>query len=145
MPFHRLLKESLMKTNLVRVRVKTDPAKVSNNEDFRKIAGYEGFILSEDKLGLKVLLLDPELTIKGGIPSELLEILSHQHDEDLADDYKNYVKECLIKHKNKRENDSVFGQIENTSDIGEIEAFLRQAGYTENELNNLYRSYIGNE
>jgi hypothetical protein len=145
MGFHKLLKESLMKTNLVRVRVKTDPAKISDNEDFRKIAGYEGFILSEDRLGLKILLLDPELTIKGGVPSELLEILTHQHDIDLTNDYKNYAKGCLAKHKNKKENDPVFGQIDNTSDIGEIEVFLRQSGYTENELNDLYRSYIGNE
>ena len=91
MGFHSLLKESLLNTNLKRIRIKTDPAQVAKNQDFRKIAGYEGFILGECQGKMKILVLDPELTIAGDIPEEMLEMLSQRNDVDVMNEFREYA------------------------------------------------------
>ena len=144
MGFHSLLNESLKKTSLRRIRIKTDPAQVANNEDFRKIEGYEGYILGESKMGLKVLVLNPEMSINE-IPEEMLEIISHEGNLDMLNEFKNFAKDCLSKYKQKSENDPVFAQIDSASTIDEVETFIKQGGLTESEINDLYRKFLSNE
>jgi len=144
MAFHSLLSESLKRTSLRRVRIKTDPALVARNEDFRKIEGYEGYILGESKLGLKVLVLNPEMTISD-VPEEVLEIISHQGNIDMVNEFKCYAKKCLKELKQKSDNDPVFAQIDSANSIEDIESFIKQGGLTEGELNNLYRGFLNDE
>lgn len=145
MGFHSLLKESLLNTNLKRIRIKTDPAQVAKNQDFRKIAGYEGFILGECQGKMKILVLDPELTIAGDIPEEMLEMLAQRNDVDVMNEFREYAKECLIKLKGKQNNDPAFAQIDNAATLADAEVFLKQGGFTEAEVNDLYRGFIGND
>lgn len=145
MGFHSLLKESLLNTNLKRIRIKTDPAEVAKNQDFRKIAGYEGFILSECQGKMKILVLDPELTVAGDIPAEMLEMLAQENDVDVMNEFREYAKECLIKLKGKQNNDPALTQIDNAATLADAEVFLKQGGFTEAEVNDLYRGFIGND
>lgn len=144
MAFHSLLLESLLKTNLKRVRIKTDPAKVSNNEDFRKIAGYEGFILKEFKNNLKVLVLNPELSISD-VSEDMLEYIQQCEHDEILTEFRNYAKLDLVKTKGKKDRDPVFFNLDNCQTMDEMESFLKQNGYTETDLNDLYRKFIENE
>lgn len=145
MGFHSLLKESLLRTGLRRIRIKTDPAEVSGSIDFAKIAGYEGFILSECMGKLKVLVLDPALTLAGDISEDMLDALVHESDIDVMDEFKQHAKTCLIRCKNKQDNDPLLGQIDNAATLSDIESFIKQGGVTESELNEMYRSFIEND
>ena len=144
MGFHSLLGESLKKTSLKRIRIKTDPAQVAKNEDFRKIEGYEGYILGESKIGLKVLVLNPEMTISD-ISEDMLEILAHQGNIDMLNEFKGHAKDYVKRIKQKSDNDPSLVQIDSASTIDDVESFIKQAGLTEQELNALYRDFLSHE
>jgi len=144
MGFHKLLSESLRTTNLRRIRIKTDPSKVTNTEDFRDIEGYEGFILSECMGKLRVLVLAPDMPIMD-IPPEMLEHIYDEQSVDVFSEFKQYAKSCLRDRKNTKENDPVFVNIDNSQNYSEVETFLRQGGLTEQDLNSLYREFIEHE
>jgi len=144
MSFHKLINESLKNTNLKRIRIKTDPSKVKNNEDFKNIEGYEGYILGENLGKLKILVLSHEMpTLE--IPEDMLQ---HMYDENKIDVFKEF-KECckkfLIKNKNKKEGDPIFVQIDNTNNYSDLESFLKQSSITEPEITNIYREFIEND
>lgn len=144
MGFHKALRESLRTTNLKRIRIKTDPSKVANNEDFKNVEGYEGFILGESMGKLKILILAPDMPIMD-IPPEMLEHMHQEHDVDVLTSLKEHCKEFLIKSKNKKQDDPVFANIDNSNCLSDVEVFLKQNGVTAEELNTLYRGFIGNE
>jgi hypothetical protein len=144
MGFHKTLKESLNTTNLKRIRIKTDPLKVANNKDFKNVEGYEGFILSESMGRFKILVLAPDMPIMD-IPPEMLEHMHQEHDVDVLTSLKNHCKEFLMKSKNKKQDDPVFANIDNSNCLGDVETFLKQNGVTTEELNGLYRGFIENE
>lgn len=144
MGFHSIVNESLKSTKLKRVRVKTDPSQVSDNLDFRNIAGYEGYIISEKNNILKILVLNPEMTI-ADVTDDMIEYIANDGNmcqNTVLDDFKYVAKNALVKEKNKKENDPVFGNIDNCNNINDLEAFLKQNGFSDSELNDLYRSYI---
>lgn len=144
MGFHNILQESLRNTGLKRIRIKTDPSKVQNHEDFADIDGYEGYILAESSGNLKILVLTHDMPIRDLPP----EIIQHIHDEasiDTIEGFKRFVKEYLLSTKGKKQNDPVFAQIDNSSTLSDVEQFLLQAGVKEFELNNLYRVFIEHE
>jgi len=144
MGFHTRIDESLRTTNLRRIRIKTDPSKVANNEDFKNVEGYEGYILGECRGMLKVLVLAPDMPIMD-IPPEVLEHIYDDQVGDVLSEFKNYAKEYLIKNKNKKQNDPVFVNIDNSSEYNEIESFLKQGGVSDEELSKIYREFIERE
>ena len=144
MGFHKIIKESLKTTQLKKIRVKTDPSMVLGNIDFRDIAGYEGYILSESMNKLKILVLNPEMTITD-IPEEVIEYIAADSNCDMLSDFKVFAKICLVKEKNKKENDPVFVNVDQCTSLEDVEVFLKQNGFTENELNLMYRNFIMNE
>lgn len=141
MGFHSLLENVLRNTNLRRVRIKTDPSKVRNHEDFKDIEGYEGYILAERAGNLKILVLTHDMPIKD-LPEEVIQHIQDEANLDTIEGFKRFVKEYLLSTKGKKKNDPVFAQIDNASSIADIEPFLLQAGIKEFELNNLYRVFI---
>lgn len=143
MAFHSNINESLRKTSLRRIRIKTDPSKVANHEDFKNVEGYEGYILSENLGKLKILVLAPDMPIMD-IPPEALEHIYHDQHNDVIFDFKNFAKSYLAS-KGIKQNDPVLTQIDNALEYGEIETFLKQAGLSEKELNDVYRQFIDHE
>lgn len=147
MGFHSILNESLKNTRLKRVRVKTDPSCVADNIDFRNIAGYEGYIISEHNKNIKILVLNPEMSI-ADVTDDMIEYIANDNtfcQNTVLDDFKSMAKNALVREKNKKENDPVFGNIDNCNSIDDLEVFLKQNGFTELELNDLYRKYITDE
>jgi hypothetical protein len=144
MCFHSRIYESLRTTNLKRVRIKTDPSKVASNEDFENVEGYEGYILGEALGRLRVLVLAPNMPIMD-VPPEMLEHIYDEQTTDILNEFKNYIKEYLVKNKNKKQNDPVLQNIDNSTEYNEIEAFLKQNGVEGDELNKVYREFIERE
>jgi hypothetical protein len=75
-------------------------------------------------------------------------MLEHIYDEqttDILNEFKNYIKEYLVKNKNKKQNDPVLQNIDNSTEYNEIEAFLKQNGVEGDELNKVYREFIERE
>lgn len=141
MGFHHIIKESLKTTNLRRIRIKTDPSKVANNEDFKHVEGYEGYILGENAGKLKILVLAPDMPLMD-IPPELLEHIYDEQESDYFNDFKQHCIQYMIKNKNKKENDPVFANISSSSDFSDIESFLKQNGVNDQELANIYRGFL---
>lgn len=137
MKFREIIEENLKTTSLKRIRVKVDPAKINTEKDFSKIEGYEGYVLEESKGNLKILVLNPELTIDE-IPEDVIEYIN---DEDKEDTF-NELKAFIIKKLNLKEKDPLINQLRNTNCISDIETFLKQSGHTDECLSNLYKSFI---
>lgn len=148
MGFHSIINESLKTTKLVRIRIKTDPSKVQDNVDFKNIEGYEGYILKENKSSIKILVLNPEMSIADVSP-EMIEYIANDNNEcdnvDVLNQFKESAKTFLKCFKNKKENDPSFANIDNSATFEDVEAFLLQNGLTDKELNSLYREFIENE
>ena len=147
MGFHSIMNESLKTTKLKRVRVKTDPSQVSDNIDLRNIAGYEGYIIAEKQNVVKILVLNPEMTI-ADVTDDMIEYIANNDQicqTSYLEDFKVLAKNALVKEKNKKESDPSFANIDNCNNIDDLESFLRQNGFSELELNDLYKSYITNE
>lgn len=144
MGFHKIIKESLKTTQLKKIRIKTDPSMVLGNVDFRDIAGYEGYILSEGLNSLKILVLNPEMTV-ADIPEEVIEYIATDSNCNMLEDFKVFAKSCLLREKNKKENDPAYANVDQCTCLEDVEVFLKQNGFTENELNLMYRNFIMNE
>ncbi|NBP00757.1 MAG: hypothetical protein EBU90_11620 [Proteobacteria bacterium] len=148
MGFHNIINESLKTTKLVRIRIKTDPSKVQDNVDFKNIEGYEGYILKENKGTLKILVLNPEMSIADVTP-EMIDYIANDNagsgEIDVLNQFKENAKVFLKQTKNKKEQDPAFCNIDNSSTFEDVESFLLQNGLSEKELNSLYRQFIENE
>lgn len=140
MSFHYIINESLKSTGLKKIRIKTDPSMVSGNSDFRDVVGYEGYILAENLKNFKILVLNPEMTV-ADIPEELIEYIISDCS-GIIDDFKEYAKQSLLKEKNKKENDPIFTQVQQSNNLEDIETFLKQNGYTDEDIYTLYRNFI---
>jgi ABC-type sulfate transport system substrate-binding protein len=79
------------------------------------------------------------------IPPEMLEHIYDEQTTDILNEFKNYIKEYLVKNKNKKQNDPVLQNIDNSTEYNEIEAFLKQNGVEGDELNKVYREFIERE
>jgi hypothetical protein len=75
----------------------------------------------------------------------MLEMLAQENDVDVMNEFREYAKECLIKFKGKQSNDPALVQIDNAATLADAEVFLKQGGFTEAEVNDLYRGFIGND
>lgn len=137
MKFRKIIEDNLKTTSLKRIRVKVDPAKINTEKDFSKIEGYEGYVLEESKGNLKILVLNPELTIDD-IPEDVIEYIN---DEDKEDTF-NELRAFIIRKLNLKENDPLINQLTNTSCISDIEVFLKQAGHSDECLSSLYKAFI---
>lgn len=139
----RVIREGLNNTSLKRIRVKIDPAIVGNECDFSKCDGYEGYILEERAGNLKVLVLTPDMTIED-IPMEFLEFLASEDEADTFEEFRVFIMQRLIKD-GKAENDPLLQNIQNSNCISDIEQYVKQCGYTGDNLSELYKDFIIDE
>jgi hypothetical protein len=141
--YNDLIFESLKKTALKRIRIRVDPAQVSAEADFSKVDGYEGYVLEEGKSHLKILVLSPEMSIQD-IPVEYIEMLSAQDEYDSFCQLKGYLTGKLIQD-GMVENNPIIQQINNSQCLNDIEAIIKQCGYTGDKLAEVYRDFITDE
>jgi len=143
MPFHLYISESLKNTNLRRIRIKTDPSKVKNNEDFKNIEGYEGYILGESKGFLKILILTPDMPLMD-VPPEIIEHINDEHNIDYMNNFKEFCKKYLETHGTKT-CDPIFKNIDNSNNFNDVEIFLKQHGLNNETLLEIYKGFLENE
>ena len=143
MQYGKVIEEGLRNTSLKRIRVKIDPAIVSKECDFTKCDGYEGYILEENAGSLKVLVLTPDMTIED-IPAEFLEYLASEDEADTFEEFKKFIIQRLVKD-GKAENDPLLQNICNSDCINDIEQYVKQCGYTGDNLSELYKDFILDE
>ena len=124
-------------TSLKRVRIKVDPKLVASEEDYSKCSSYEGYVLEEGLSKLKVLVLPPDLSITE-IPTELIEFLADEHNEDLFADLAIH----FIHELNLQEGDPVIQQLMNCSTVDELEQFAIQNGLNVDEISEIYKRFI---
>jgi len=141
--YNDLIFESLKKTALKRIRIKVDPAQVSAEADFSKVDGYEGYVLEEGKSHLKILVLSPEMSIQD-IPVEYIEMLAAQDEYDSFCQLKGYLTGKLLQD-GMVENNPIIQQINNSQSLNDIEAIIKQCGYTGDKLAEIYRNFITDE
>jgi len=143
MRFRHILEESIKNTSLKRVRVKVDPGQISSECDFAKCTSYEGYILTEGVKTIKILVLSPEMSIEDVTP-DMIEYIANEEACDCIDDLKAFIIEKLMNNGTVA-SDTIIKNINNCSEISDVEAFLKQSGYDAESINEIYRSYILDE
>lgn len=129
MQFDLIIQENL-RNALKLIRVKVDPI-FSSYQNFKKTTSYEGYFLEETPEVIKIMILEPSLPV---IDIPKLAIVSPQ----ILEPFKHYILDQL----NIPEEDSLFGQISNSTCLKDIEIFLKQSGHKDVDLINIYRNYI---
>lgn len=138
--FRQIIEESLNKTALKRVRIKVDPAKISTEHDLSKVDGYEGYILAEGVGTLKILVLSPEMTVND-IPEEFIEAIAEDDKLETFEELKNYILSEMLK-SGTQEGDPILCNVASSNNLCDIETFLKQKGFTDEKLAQLYRNFI---
>lgn len=131
MNFDVIIQENLKKA-LKLVRVKVDPI-FSSYENFRNVNSYEGYIIEETPNIIKMMVAEPSLPV---INIPRIAIL----DDETLEMFKHFI----LNEIDVSEEDSLFGQIVNSTCLKDIETFLKQSGYNDVDLINMYRNYVEN-
>lgn len=138
--FRQIIEESLNKTALRKIRIKVDPAKISAEQDLSKVDGYEGYILAEGVGKLKILVLTPELSLED-IPEEFIEAIAEDDKLETFEELKSYILSEMLK-TGTLEGDPILCNVASSNNLCDIETFLRQKGFTDEKLADLYRNFI---
>lgn len=141
MKFDRLIFESIHKTNLKKVRIKVDPANVSVAEDLAKCNGYEGYVLAEGQVATKIMVIVPDGTSAMpviDVPNDCIQQLIQRPDSIELDKFKRF----LINSLNVSDGDPLVIHIISCTTIDDIEVFLKDNGFTEDDITKLYKYYI---
>lgn len=138
--FRQIIEESLNKTALKRVRIKVDPAKISTEHDLSKVDGYEGYILAEGVGTLKILVLSPEMTVDD-IPEEFIEAIAKDDKLETFEELKSYILSEMLK-SGTQEGDPILCNVASSNNLCDIETFLKQKGFTDEKIAQLYRNFI---
>jgi hypothetical protein len=135
-----IILETLNKTALKKVRIKVDPALINSGIDLSKINGYEGYILAEGVGKLKILVLSPELTIDD-IPEEFIEAIAEDDKLETFEELKSYILSEMLR-SGTQEGDPILCNVASANNLCDIETFLKQKGFTDDKLANLYKNFI---
>lgn len=136
--FNFLFETSFNKlTALQRVRVKVDPLTVLHADDLSECPSYEGYVLEENNGVIKILMVQPSVGIEN-IPVNNIEPVENDCEMNIFDELKHYILQDL----ELQENDPLFTQITNCSNLDEIETFLLQSGFSEGDIAELYKNFI---
>jgi hypothetical protein len=141
MKFDRLIIESIQKTNLKKVRIKVDPANVSVAEDLAKCNGYEGYVLAEGQVATKIMVIIPDDTSTMpviDVPNDCIQQLIQRPGSIELDKFKHF----LINSLNVANDDPLITHIISCTSIDDIEAFLKDNGFTVDDITKLYKYYI---
>jgi len=138
--FSQIIEESLQKTALKRIRIKVDPAKISAEQDLSKVDGYEGYILAEGVGKLKILVLSPDMPIEE-IPLEFIEAIAEDDKLETFEELKSFILSEMLRC-GTQEGDPILCNVASSNNLSDIETFLKQKGFTDENLSNLYKSFI---
>lgn len=137
--FDNLFKKTIEESNLKRVRLRTDPAKVKSHTNFAAIDGYEGYILREVggnvHLYIDKLVESPMIAI---VPSSAL----YPVEQDI-DTLK--VLACQFLQDRNRLTPGIKEQLCSARSIDECEAILRGCGLTTEELAGIFKATLQTE
>ena len=141
--FKKLMDYALQQTELKRVRIKSDPANVQNGE-ITKFCGYVGYILAEVKRGKKVYLENFEGGVIVTIPSGMIEYTKPESKNEQA--FKHAVMHYIYENKDRFKCDeNLLAIIRNTSSIKDIEQYLYDAGFSKDDILNIYKLTINGQ
>ena len=129
MNFDKIIQENLKKT-LKLVRVKVDPI-FSSYENFRNVNSYEGYIIEETPETVRIMIANPSLPVVS-IPKVAI------INDEMLEMFKNYI----LNEIDISEEEPLFAQIVNSTCLKDIEIFLKQSGYSDIDLIDIYRDYI---
>lgn len=135
MKYTDIISESLNQTALKKVRIKVDPAAAKVSEDLAKCNGYEGYVLAEDTLVVKIIIMQP-----GQDDMTVMEV-PHEHiEKQIKPTLANY-KSFIINALNIEDNDPIIELLRSSESINDIETFLKDRGMTDEDIVNLYKYY----
>ena len=139
----KIFLESFDKSNLLKVRLKIDPAKTKLKE-FSKLNGYEGYILNEDLMDrtFDVLMLgDFDDPIIRNIP---MDCIDNDSIVSKLDKFKIAAKAYLIYRAkaNQEEDAEVFTDVELAKSINDIEKKLKDFGLNNEQVCEVYKLYV---
>jgi len=123
-------------TSLRRVRIKIDPLAIPYSEDLSDCPSYEGYVLEENESTVKILMLQPVVGIES-VPADSVENIDDNEDDILSE-----LKTHIVQKLELTEGNPLFMQIQNCTNLDEIELFLQQSGIAESDIIELYRDYI---
>lgn len=137
--FNSLLESHLDRTNLMRIRIKHDPAA----ED-HELVEYVGYVLEEDGMGNIVAIVP-------GASSETIKLRPDQYtaDEQPCDDPLTKFKQHCVKflmHRGYHDKiTKLFDLILNANSVTDVEKVVGSCGNGSDILLDLYRDYVTNE
>ncbi len=140
--FNSLMENHLNSTDLLRIRIKHDPANVSGEAN-----DYVGYVLEEDGLG-NVVAIVPDL---GGDPMSFGPDqfqFDGQPDEQCGDPlsrFKKHVVNYLMQHGYHDKVSSLMEVIINAKDVTDLERVVGDCGGDSTAIVNLYRDFVSNE
>lgn len=137
--FNTVIENNLNKTDLLRIRIKHDPANnVGENND------YVGYVLEEDGVG-NVIAIVP------GMGPEPVSLSQQQITPDMAptcgDPLSKFKKHVVTQLMAKGHHDEVSNSMEsiiNAKDVVELEKLIQSYGCDVSSLLNLYRDFVTN-
>jgi hypothetical protein len=142
--FNSLLENQLNTTDLLRIRVKFDPA---NNTDSR--SEYVGYVLQEDGTGGVVAIVPDMGSTSMSLTPDQFELAPIEDVDDMTDTSLTPFKRHVVKYLMQRGyHDKVTDHIEtiiNASDPTELEAILTSCGCNDGMLIDMYRDFASNE
>lgn len=138
--FNTLMENNLNKTDLVRIRIKHDPA---NGID--EMNDYVGYVLEEDDIG-NILALVP------GIGSDTMSLGPDQYEydspceqQDPLGKFKKHVVDYLMSRGYHDKVSEHMDTILNAKDVSQLESLLKSTGCDPMAVLNMYRDYVANE
>ena len=149
MRFNLLIENALKKTDLIRVRLKMDP-RIKEHSKFTHVHGYEGYILEELDGHVKMFVVNRDM---GDDPIDLINSLINV-PKDMAtpcDCQKedntplSKLKKFILNNIEDELTDTETEQINNTTDIQQLEMLLKQANVDDAALETMYKTYLNNE
>jgi len=139
-----LMEGVFKKTMLKRVRIKVDPTQIEHS-NMALSPSYEGYVLEECGEMLKVYVLD--------LPSDFNPIQNVNKKfattvQSAPNNRFSQIKGKLlegVKRLGIAEDSPQFGQLSNTDSLDSFEQLLRQAGFNDMKLLELYKNIVTNE
>lgn len=130
-----IIESTLKNSQLKRVRIKVDPAQLLM-QNFHMVDSYEGYILEEDGDMIKVLMMN--------LPDEFdpIQTVDRKHVSDCSGDNTQLITKVLrqLEKEGITTDNPTYQKIRNTTSSDFVDQFLRELGYDDKRLIELYKA-----
>tara|TARA_R100000805_G_C3568183_1_gene74997 strand:- start:84 stop:521 length:438 start_codon:yes stop_codon:yes gene_type:complete len=141
--YNKILSEFVKQTTLKRIRIKSDPSKYESNLNCSPV-GYEGYILEETPDG-DVVVFVPDLQDNIlSLGSDEYEQCGSENTNLLFAPFKEFVIKYLVDNNYVKDIQDGLMNVESTSNVHELNTFLKNKNLDNEELIDLYKSFISN-